>query len=235
MIMEKRALITGANRGIGLETAKRLFEKGYDIVAVARSFDALDATWREKLTTIPYDLTDIEGIPALMRCVGPVDVLINNAGMMLSLPYDDYPEDKVRQILRLNLEAPIALMREAGNAMAAAGSGRIVNNASIAAHTGHPDVWYGATKAGILNATKSFAALLGPSGVVVNAVCAGPVDTDMLQTIPEARKAAIKSRVFSGRFAYAEEVAQTMVWLATDSPEYINGASIDINNGAFPR
>ena len=233
--MQKRALITGANRGIGLETARMLLEKGYAVTAVARSFDALAPADAKALTTIAYDLTDIEGIPALMERIGPVDVLINNAGVMYALPYDDYPEDKVRRILRLNLEAPVALMREAGKAMAAAGAGRIVNNASVAAHTGHPDVWYGATKAGLVNATKSFAALLGPRGVVVNAVCAGPVETDMLATIPEARKSAIKARVFTGRFAYAAEVAKAMVWLATESPEYINGTSIDINNGALPR
>jgi len=233
--MQKRALITGANRGIGLETARMLREKGYAVTVVARSFDALAPADAATLTAVAYDLTDIEGIPALMERLGPVDVLINNAGMMHALPYDAYPEDKVRQIVRLNLEAPVALMREAGKAMAEAGAGRIVNNASVAAHTGHPDVWYGATKAGLVNATKSFAALLGPRGVVVNAVCAGPADTDMLATIPEGRKSAIKARVFTGRFAYAAEVAKTMVWLATESPEYINGTSIDINNGALPR
>lgn len=233
--MQKRALITGANRGIGLETARMLREKGYVVVAVARTFDALEPADAQAMTTIAYDLTDIEGIPDLVERIGPVDVLINNAGMMHALPYDAYPEDKVRQILRLNIEAPVALMREAGKAMAEAGSGRIVNNASVAAHTGHPDVWYGVTKAGLVNATKSFAAILGPKGVVINAVCAGPAATDMLATIPEARKSAIKARVITGRFAYAEEVARAMVWLATDSPEYINGTSLDVNNGALPR
>ena len=233
--MTKRALITGANKGIGLETASILLERGYEIVAVARDFSVMLPSMRERMTAVPFDLTDVEAIPSLVRDIGPVDVLVNNAGMMYSLPFDDYPEDKVRRILRLNLEAPIALMREAGKAMAERGQGRIVNNASIAAHTGHPDVWYGATKAGLVNATKSFASLLGPKGVIVNAVCAGPVETDMLATIPEARKQAIKSRVFTGRFAKPEEVAQTMAWLATDSPEYINGTAIDINNGALPR
>ncbi len=233
--MKKRALVTGANRGIGLETAEMLLERGYEVVAVARGFDALGPARRQRLTTVPFDLTDIGAIPALADRVGPVDVLVNNAGMMLSLPFDAYPEDQARRVVRLNLEAPVALMRECGKAMAERGSGRIVNNASLAAHTGHPDIWYGVTKAGLLNATKSFAALLGPRGVVVNAVCAGPVATDMLESIPESRKTAVASRTIAGRFAQAGEVARTMVWLATESPEYINGASIDINNGALPR
>lgn len=119
--------------------------------------------------------------------------------------------------------------------MVANGSGRIVNNASIAGEIGHPDVWYGITKAGMINMTKSFAKIFGPSGVVVNAVAAGPVETDMLNVIPEARKAAIKQAVYTGRFAQPSEVADTIFWLATDCPEYINGTCIDINNGAFPR
>lgn len=230
--MPKRALVTGASRSIGLETAKLLLTRGIEVVAVARSFDGLDPALAARLTTVPFDLTDVAGITGLAQRIGPVDILVNNAGMMLSLPFDAYPEDKRRRIMALNLEAPVALMAACGQEMARRGAGRIVNNASLAAQTGHPDIWYGITKAGLLNATKSFAALLGPRGVVVNAVCPGPVATDMLASIPEARQAAIRERVIAGRFATAEEVAQTMVWLATDSPAYLNGAAIDLVNGA---
>ncbi|WP_291637909.1 SDR family oxidoreductase, partial [Clostridium sp.] len=74
-----------------------------------------------------------------------------------------------------------------------------------------------------------------PKGIVINAVAPGPVETDMLSTIPEDRKKSIKSSVYINRFAKAEEVAKTIYWLSTDCPEYINGTCIDINNGAFPR
>jgi 3-oxoacyl-[acyl-carrier protein] reductase len=154
---------------------------------------------------------------------------------MHALPYDNYPQEKINQIMRINIEAPVAMITEVAKGMIKNGSGRIVNNASIAGEIGHPDVWYGITKAGMINMTKSFAKLLGPSGIVVNAVAAGPVDTAMLATIPEQRKKAIKSMVYTGRFADPEEVATTIFWLATDCPEYINGTCIDINNGAFPR
>jgi len=119
--------------------------------------------------------------------------------------------------------------------MISKGWGRIVNNASIAGHIGHPDIWYGATKAGLINMTKSFAKILGGDGIVVNAVAAGPVETDMLHVIPIERRTAIKNTVYTGRFAQPQEVSDTMFWLATDCPEYINGTCIDINNGAFPR
>ena len=138
-------------------------------------------------------------------------------------------------MLALNIKAPVALITAVAEGMIKRGGGRIVNNASIAGQIGHPDIWYGITKAGLINATKSFAKELGGKGIVINAVAAGPVETEMLAVIPEARKAAIRKAVYTGRFAYAEEVARTIVWLATESPEYINGSCIDLNNGAFPR
>lgn len=232
----KTVLITGGNKGIGLETTKMFLELGYRVVVVARDFsDATLLPDSENIIKRPFDLTDIGGIPQLVSEIGHVDVLINNAGVMFACPYDNYPAEKVETILKLNIEAPVALIREVSKSMIEKGSGRIVNNASIAGQIGHPDVWYGITKAGLINVTKSFAKILGPKGIVVNAVAAGPVETDMLHVIPEDRKKAVKAAVYLGRFAKPEEVAKAMVWLSTECPEYINGTCLDINNGSFPR
>jgi 3-oxoacyl-[acyl-carrier protein] reductase len=133
-------------------------------------------------------------------------------------------------MLKLNIEAPIKLME----LCAKQGVKRIVNNASVAGYTGHPDIWYGVSKAGLINATKSFAKVF-EGKVIVNAVAPSPVDTDMQKVNTEARKEAFRKSVISKRFATADEVAKTIVWLATESPEYINGTCIDINNGSFPR
>ena len=170
-----------------------------------------------------------------MAAIGPVDVLVNNAGVMYSLPYDAYPEDKVEAMIALNIAAPVALIRETAPAMIEKGGGRIVNTASIAGQIGHPDVWYGITKAGLIDATKTFAKLLGPRGIVINAVAPGPVETEMLAVIPDGRKAELKNATFLKRFTRPDEVAAAIFWLATDAPEYINGACLDINNGSFPR
>lgn len=137
--------------------------------------------------------------------------------------------------MNINLYAPIEFIKYVSKSMIDSGNGRIVNTASIAGQIGHPDIWYGISKAGIINATKSFAKLLGAKGIIINAVAPGPVETDMMNVIPEQRKKDIKSNVYLDRFAKPEEVAKTIYWLATDSPEYINGTCIDINNGAFPR
>lgn len=224
----KTVLITGGNKGIGLELTKSFLDLEYNVIVIARDFE--NVAFNNKVTCIPYDLTNIEGIPKLIASLGDIDILINNAGVMYSLPYDRYPQDKVDAMLKINLEAPIKLIE----ACVKAGATRIVNNASIAGQIGHPDVWYGATKAGLINASKSFAKIFEGS-VVINAVAPSPVETDMLETIPIERREAFLKTVVSNRFATAEEVAQTIVWLATDSPEYINGATIDINNGSYLR
>jgi len=231
----KTVLITGGNKGIGLETTKFFLQLGYRVIIVARDFSDGALQTSTDVIMKQFDLLDIGQIPQLISELGHIDVLINNAGVMHSIPYDNYPQEKIDQMLKLNIEAPVALIREVSKSMINNGSGRIVNNASVAGQIGHPDIWYGITKAGLINATKSFARILGPKGIVINAVAPGPVETDMLKVIPEERKKAIKNVVYTNRFAKPEEVAKAIVWLATECPEYINGTCLDINNGAFPR
>jgi 3-oxoacyl-[acyl-carrier protein] reductase len=235
MMKNKTVLITGGNKGIGLSTTEKFVDAGYTVIVVARNFDDFKFNGHQNVQIIEFDLANVAGIPGLIAQLPAVDILINNAGVMYALPYDNYPQGKVDELLKINIEAPVALIREVSKAMMAKGAGRIVNNASIAGEIGHPDIWYGITKAGMINMTKSFAKILGPGGVVINAVAAGPVETEMLHVIPEQRKKDIKRAVYTGRFAYPEEVATAIYWLATESPEYINGTCIDINNGAFPR
>lgn len=230
----KHALITGGNKGIGLATTKKFLSEGYQVTVIARDFSSFELK-DENLEQIEFDLTNDQEVADLISGISGVDVLVNNAGMMNALPYDEYPQDKVEDIISVNIKAPIELIKAVAPHMKKQKEGRIVNIASIAGEIGHPDIWYGITKAGMINITKSFAKILGPDGIVVNAIAPGPVDTDMLATIPEARKEGIKKTVYSGRFAQPEEVAETIYWLATDCPEYINGTTVDINNGAFPR
>lgn len=231
----KTVLITGGNKGIGLSVTEKFVNSGYEVIVIARNFNDFKFNGHQSITTIQFDLINIAEIPDLMSQLPSVDILINNAGVMYALPYDNYPQDKVDNILKINIESPVALIREVSKTMISNNYGRIVNNASIAGEIGHPDIWYGITKAGIINMTKSFAKILGANGIVVNAVAAGPVETEMLNIIPEQRKKDIKKSVYTGRFAYPEEVANTIYWLATECPEYINGTCLDINNGAFPR
>jgi 3-oxoacyl-[acyl-carrier protein] reductase len=232
---KEKVLITGGNKGIGLATTKEFLSKKYQVYVVARDFSKFDLDKERSLEKIEFDLAEIAGIPQLVKDIGEIDILINNAGIMHGIAYDEYTEEKKEKMLKVNLEAPVSLIMEFSPGMIRQGKGRIVNNASIAGEIGHPDIWYGITKAGVINFTKSFAKILGHKGIVINAVAPGPVETDMLDIIPRERKEGMKRVAYTGRYASPEEIAKTIYWLATDCPEYINGTCIDINNGVFPR
>lgn len=231
--MCKTALITGGNKGIGLEVTKAFVALGYDVIILARDFKNFELSTHSKIKTIAFDLVQIDAILALIASLPAIDILINNAGIMYAIPYQNYENDQINTMLKINLEAPIKLIEEVAKTMLVHG-GRIVNNTSIAGQIGHPDIWYGITKAGLINATKSFSKIF-EGKIIINAVAPSPVATEMLNTIPQARQEAFLKSVISKRFAQPEEIAKTIVWLATESPEYINGTVIDINNGSFPR
>lgn len=232
--MKKTVLITGGNKGIGLELTKMFLELDHNIIIIARDFKDFEYKDNENIKIIEFDLTNIKKIPELISSISNIDILINNAGVMYALPYDKYSEDKKDSLLKLNLETPVKLIEEVSKGMIAKGEGRIVNNASIAGQIGHPDIWYGMSKAALINATKSFSKIF-EGKIIINAVAPSPVETDMLNVIPKPRRDAFLQNVITHRFATAEEIAKAIFWLATDSPEYINGSCIDLNNGSFPR
>lgn len=231
----QKVLVTGGNRGIGLEIVKLFVRNNYEVIIIARNFDNFPQELENKVKQITFDLQNLSGIPQVVLDIGEIDILINNAGIMNSLPFDKYPVDKRDAMIKINLEAPIELITLFSKAMIAKKQGRIVSVASIAGEIGHPDIWYGITKAGIINMTKSFAKLLGTHGIVINCVAPGPVKTDMFETIPLERRETILKNTVTNRPATPEEISQTIYWLATDAPEYINGTCIDINNTAFLR
>lgn len=227
------ALITGAGRGIGLHAARAFAGAGWQVLALDKDFSRCDLPL--SVRRLQYDLTEVSGISALAGSLGAIDTLVNNAGVLYCEPYDSIPDAHRREIMAVNVEAPVALMLALAPQMTARKSGRIVNVGSVAAFTGHPDLWYGASKAALLNVTKSFAAWLGPQGVLVNAVAPGPTQTDMYQQLPQSRRDGVMRSVYSGRVCRPEEVAQTILWLGSACPEYVNGTTLDVNNGSYAR
>lgn len=143
----------------------------------------------------------------------------------------DYSSEEILHILNINLITAVRLSVHLAEQMANRGGGRIVSMGSIAGQIGHPDIWYGISKAGIVNAMRSLARTFGARGVVANTVAPGPVETEMMKSIPQDRKDRIKAATITQRFCTAEEVAKAVSWLAIDAPTYINGEVIDMNKG----
>lgn len=218
-------LISGGNKGIGLEISKLFIEAGWQVTILAKTASQCKLACNK----IDYDLRKIEDIPDLVSKIGEIDVLINNASLLNGEIYSGYTKTQIDSILALNITAPVALMTAFSDVLKEK-DGRIINISSIAADIGHPDVWYGITKAGLVNATKSFSKILAPN-VTVNAVCPGPIATDMLAKIPKHRLDAFISNSSTGRVGEPHEVANTVYWLASSAPRQINGSVININGG----
>jgi 3-oxoacyl-[acyl-carrier protein] reductase len=227
----KTALVTGAARGIGRAAAEALSRPGLRVIGLDLAFQEGTYLFEKQV----YDLTDLAGIPALIQRIGAVDVLVNNAGIQPALPIDRYTDEARSRILRINLEAPVELIRAASQGMVARKSGRIVNVASVAAYTPHTDLWYGVTKAGVVSFTRSFASYLGPHGIQVNAVAPGPIDTPLLDKAQPERVAQLMKAVYTRRKGRPDEVAEAIRWLALEAPQILNGAVIDITDGCFLR
>jgi 3-oxoacyl-[acyl-carrier protein] reductase len=231
--MQKTVLVTGAGRGIGLATARSFLGAGWRVLALDKDFSVCDLP--PAAERVAFNLQDVADLGALVGRLGEIHVLVNNAGVLYCHPHDAFPEDDAVEILTVNLRAPVALIEAVAPQMRRRRGGRIVNVVSVAAFTGHPDLWYGASKAALLNVTKSYAGYLGRDGILVNAVAPGPTLTDMYERLPQSRKDAVMRSVYSGRPCDPKEVADAIFWLGTDSPAYLSGTTIDVNNGSYPR
>lgn len=226
-----KVVVTGGNKGIGLEITKLFLKDGDEVIVVARDLTDFELKDNAKIRSISFDLQNVEDIPNLVKEIGDIDILINNAGGSTGLAPENYDIEHRTYIENLNLVAPIALITGFLPRFIKKGTGRVVNTASQAGVFGHYDIWYGATKAGLINATKTFASLYGAKGLVINAVSPGLVKIDRIIHSPnKARYERIIERTVLKRHALPEEVAKVIYWLSKESPEYLNGENYLVNN-----
>ena len=228
------ALVTGASKGIGLATCKKLLAENFTVYAVAKDHSAVEISSDQHLIPIEFDLADVSRIPDLLNEIEAVDVLVNNVGIMHGAPYYDYTQEMRERIIALNIEAPLELVKALSETMIARQSGRIVNNAGLgrsysedANDLCQPDIWFSVCRASILQMTKCYAKLLGSHGVRVNVIAPGPSEETLrhFALLENLEKKPIANQ------PSPEEIAKTICWLAVEAPEYINGAQIDVTSG----
>ena len=228
--MSRVVLVTGGNRGIGRAIAD----------AFAANGDRVAITYREKpvdgFLSVRCDVTNTDevdaGFSAVEEQLGPVEILVSNAGITADQLLLSMKEDAWSRVIDANLSGAYRVARRTTSKMIRARQGRIIFISSVVALTGSPgQTNYAASKAGLIGLARSLAREIGGRGVTVNVVTPGFVTTDMTEALSEARRAEIVGAVPLKRMASPEEVAAAVTWLASDGAAYVTGAVIPVDGG----
>ncbi len=244
MLKGKLALVTGASRGIGKAIALTLGEAGATVIGTATSDEGA-----QNITKIfsehnilgkgmVLNVTNNDLISGLLKNIteeyGSVDILINNAGITRDNILVRMKDDEWNDIINTNLSSVFKLSKVVLRGMIKKRSGRIISITSVVGAMGNAGQSnYAAAKAGIMGFTKSLAREVGVRGITVNAIAPGFIETDMTDNLPEDQKVALVSQIPMGRLGRADEVAQSVLFLASDSGSYITAQTLHVNGGMY--
>jgi 3-oxoacyl-[acyl-carrier protein] reductase len=225
------ALVTGGNRGIGLAIARGLRDAGHQVVVGSRSGEAPDG-----LPAVPMDVTSTDSVDAGVGRIeaewGSVDVLVANAGITRDTLLVRMSDDDLDEVLQANLAGAIRCARRVARGMIKARQGRIVLISSVVWGLGSAgQVNYAASKAGLIGAGRSLARELGARGITTNVVAPGFIDTEMTAALSDDQRSTILGQIPAGRYGAPQEVASTVVFLASPEAAYVNGAVIPVDGG----
>jgi 3-oxoacyl-[acyl-carrier protein] reductase len=240
----RNVIVTGGSRGLGLGIVQRLAKSGFRPIAIARKEGDEFAAAKQKAEAdgsgsfdfMPFDLAQIDDIPKLVTMLrerfGAIYGLVNNAGISTDGVLALTPTAKIEQVVRLNTLSPMVLTKYVVRSMMADGGGRIVNISSITASTGYSGLSvYAATKASLVGFTRSLAREVGRTGINVNAVAPGFVNTEMTQGFTEEQRQQIERRSALRRLVEVGDVADAVHFLLSDESKNITGTVLTVDAG----
>jgi gluconate 5-dehydrogenase len=240
------ALITGSSQGIGLALARGLAEAGATVVLNGRGESRLDAAAAHlraaglEVAVAVFDVTDeravADGVAAVEREVGPIEILVNNAGMQDRRPLEQFPLDAWRRLLDTNLTSAFLVGRSVVGEMIARGHGKIINVCSLQSEVARPGIApYAASKGALKMLTKGMCADWGPKGVQTNAIGPGYFATELTQPLRDNPQfdAWLRARTPAGRWGDPSELVGTTVFLASSASDFVNGQTIYVDGGVL--
>ena len=244
MLTDQIALITGASRGIGRAIAEALGGEQATVIGTATSQGGADSITAAlaaagiKGTGMVLDVASSESISDCIKQVtanyGAADILVNNAGITRDTLLMMMKDEQWNDILETNLSSVFRMSKAVIRPMMKKRSGRIINISSVVGATGNAgQTNYAASKAGLVGFSKSLAREIGSRNITVNTVAPGFIDTDMTRELPEEQRQALTAQIPLGRLGSTEEVAATVVFLASPAAAYITGETIHVNGGMF--
>ena len=244
MLDGKIVLVTGATRGIGKAIAITLGSSGATVIGTATSevgADKISKVFAENKISgkgMKLDVTDNEQVSKLVKDIeqdfGSVDILVNNAGITRDNILLRMKEDEWEDIINTNLSSIYKMSKSVLRGMIKNRSGRIISITSVVGAMGNAGQSnYAAAKAGMIGFTKSFAREVGLRGITVNAIAPGFIETDMTSSLPDNQKEALASQIPMGRLGTAYEIAQAVLFLASDGGSYITGQTLHVNGGMY--
>lgn len=243
-LKDRIALVTGSSQGIGLALARGLAAAGAHVVLNGRDTTKLETARRElaaqglAVSSCAFDVTDeaavSAGIGRIEAETGPVAILVNNAGMQFRTPLEDYPLDKWRELMRVNVESAFLVGKAVARGMITRKTGKIINICSVQSELGRPSIApYTATKGAIKMLTKGMCADWAKHGLQVNAIGPGYFRTPLNQALVENPEfsAWLEKRTPAGRWGNVEELVGAAIFLASDASSFVNGHILYVDGG----
>ncbi len=238
--MTRVALVTGGTRGIGAAISKALNTKGYTVAATYAGNDAAAAQFTKDtgIATYKWSVADydacVAGIAQVEADLGPVEILVNNAGITRDGMFHKMTRDQWQEVMDTNLNGVFNMTHPVWNGMRDRSFGRVINISSINGQKGQMgQTNYSAAKAGDIGFTKALAQEGAFKGITVNTICPGYIGTEMVMAVPEKVRDSIIVQIPVGRLGEADEIARCVTFLASDDSGFITGSTLTANGGQY--